>query len=148
MVTAFTLAHSITLSLAVLGLVSLPSRVVESSIAASVLLAALNNVWPVFHGRRWMVAFAFGLLHGFGFASVLVDLGLPQGALAVALAGFNVGVELGQLTIVAVFLPLAYALRRSLFYRRAVLVGGSLLIALLAGVWLAERALDLKLMPF
>ena len=147
-VTAFTLAHSITLSLAVLGLVSLPSRVVESSIAASVLLAALNNVWPVFHGRRWMVAFAFGLLHGFGFASVLVDLGLPQGALAVALAGFNVGVELGQLAIVAVFLPLAYALRRSWFYRRAVLVGGSLLIAALAGVWLAERALDLKLMPF
>ena len=147
-VTAFTLAHSITLSLAVLGLVSLPSRVVESSIAASVVLAALNNVWPVFHGRRWMVAFAFGLLHGFGFASVLVDLGLPKGALAVALAGFNVGVELGQLAIVAAFLPLAYALRRSWFYRRAVLVGGSLLIALLAGVWLAERALDLKLMPF
>ncbi len=147
-VTAFTLAHSITLSLAVLGLVSLPSRVVESSIAASVVLAALNNVWPVFHGRRWMVAFAFGLLHGFGFASVLKDLGLPQGALAVALAGFNVGVELGQLAIVAAFLPLAYALRRSWFYRRAVLVGGSLLIAVLAGVWLAERALDLKLMPF
>ena len=146
-VTAFTLAHSITLSLAVLGLVSLPSRVVESSIAASVVLAALNNVWPVFHGRRWMVAFAFGLLHGFGFASVLVDLGLPQGALAVALAGFNVGVELGQLAIVAAFLPLAYALRRSWFYRRVVLVGGSLLIALLAGVWLAERALNLKLMP-
>ena len=147
-VTAFTLAHSITLTLAVLGLVSLPSRVVESSIAASVVLAALNNVWPVFHGRRWMVAFAFGLLHGFGFASVLVDLGLPQGALAVALAGFNVGVELGQLAIVAAFLPLAYALRRSWFYRRAVLVGGSLLIAVLAGVWLAERALDLKLLPF
>ena len=147
-VTAFTLAHSITLTLAVLGLVSLPSRVVESSIAASVVLAALNNVWPVFHGRRWMVAFAFGLLHGFGFASVLGDLGLPQGALAVALAGFNVGVELGQLAIVAAFLPLAYALRRSWFYRRAVLVGGSLLIAALAGVWLAERALDLKLMPF
>ena len=147
-VTAFTLAHSITLSLAVLGLVSLPSRVVESSIAASVLLAALNNVWPVFHGKRWMVAFAFGLLHGFGFASVLADLGLPQGALAVALVGFNVGVELGQLAIVVAFLPLAYGLRRSWFYRRAVLVGGSLLIAVLAGVWLLERAFDLKLMPF
>ena len=147
-VTAFTLAHSITLSLAVLGLVSLPSRVVESSIAASVVLAALNNVWPVFHGKRWMVAFAFGLLHGFGFASVLADLGLPQGALAVALVGFNVGVELGQLAIVVAFLPLAYALRRSWFYRRAVLVGGSLLIAVLAGVWLVERAFDLKLMPF
>ncbi len=147
-VTAFTVAHSITLTMATLGWVSLPSRMVESAIAASVVLAALNNVWPLFHGRRWWVAFVFGLIHGFGFASVLADLGLPQGVLALALLGFNVGVELGQLAIVAVFLPLAYALRRTLFYRRGVLVGGSLLIALLAAVWLAERALDLSLMPF
>ncbi len=147
-VTAFTLAHSITLSLATLGLVSLPSRLVESSIAASVVLAALNNVWPVFHGRRWMVAFAFGLIHGFGFASVLVDLGLPQGALALALLGFNLGVEAGQLAIVAAFLLLAYPLRRSAFYRRAVLLGGSLLIAAVATAWLVERAFNLKLLPF
>ena len=146
-VTAFTVAHSITLSLAVLGLVTLPSRLVESAIAASVVAAALNNIWPLVRGRRWMVAFLFGLVHGFGFASVLADLGLPQGALAVALLGFNVGVELGQLAIVAVFLPLAYALRRSWFYRRAVLVGGSLLIALLAAVWLVERVFELKLLP-
>jgi hypothetical protein len=147
-VTAFTVAHSITLSLATLGLVSLPSRLVESSIAASVVLAALNNVWPVFHGRRWMVAFAFGLIHGFGFASVLVDLGLPQGALALALLGFNLGVEAGQLAIVAVFLLLAYPVRRSAFYRRAVLLGGSLLIAAVAAAWLVERAFNLKLLPF
>lgn len=147
-VTAFTVAHSITLSLATLGLVSLPSRLVESTIAASVVLAALNNVWPVFHGRRWVVAFVFGLIHGFGFASVLVDLGLPQGALALALLGFNVGVELGQLAIVAVFLPLAFVIRRSWFYRRVVLLTGSLLIALVASAWLLERVLDLKLMPF
>jgi len=147
-VTAFTLAHSITLSLAALGLVTLPSRVVESSIAASVVLAALNNVWPLFHGRRWMVAFAFGLLHGFGFASVLADLGLPQGALALALLGFNLGVELGQLAIVAAFLPLAYLLRRTRFYRRGVLFAGSLLIAALAAAWFVERAFDVKLLPF
>ena len=147
-VTAFTVAHSITLSLAVLGVVSLPSRVVEASIAASVVLAALNNVWPVFHGRRWMVAFIFGLLHGFGFASVLVDLGLPQGALALALLGFNLGVEVGQLTIVVAFLPLAYALRRSWFYRRVVLMGGSIVIATLAGIWFVERAFALKLLAF
>jgi hypothetical protein len=147
-VTAFTVAHSITLSLAALGLVSLPSRLVESSIAASVVLAALNNVWPLFHGRRWMVAFVFGLIHGFGFASVLADLGLPQGALALALLGFNLGVELGQLAIVAAFLPTAYVLRRSAFYRRVVLLGGSLAIAALAAVWFVERAFDLKLMPF
>jgi hypothetical protein len=143
-VTAFTLAHSITLTLATLGWVSLPSRWVESAIAASVVLAALNNVWPLFQGRRWWVAFIFGLIHGFGFASVLADLGLPQDVLALALLGFNLGVELGQLAIVAAFLPLAFALRRSLLYRRGVLVGGSLLIALLAGVWFLERAFELQ----
>ncbi len=145
-VTAFTVAHSITLSLAVLGLVTLPSRLVESAIAASVVLAALNNIWPLVRGRRWVVAFLFGLVHGFGFASVLADLGLPQGALALALVGFNVGVELGQLAIVLAFLPLAYALRRGWFYRRVVLLGGSTLIAALAAVWLAERVFDLKLL--
>ena len=147
-VTAFTAAHSITLSLATLGWVSLPSRLVESGIAASVVLAALNNVWPVFHGRRWMVAFFFGLIHGFGFASVLIDLGLPRGALALALLGFNLGVEVGQLAIVAAFLPLAFALRRSWLYRRGVLVGGSLAIAAVAAVWFIERAFNLKFLPF
>ena len=147
-VTAFTLAHSITLSLATLGVVSLPSRVVEATIAASVVLAALNNVFPLFTGRRWAVAFGFGLIHGFGFASVLADLGLPQDALALALVGFNLGVEAGQLAIVAVFLPVAYLLRRTVLYRQGVRVGGSLLIAALAGVWFAERAFNLKLLPF
>jgi hypothetical protein len=92
------------------------------------------------------VAFAFGLVHGFGFASVLADLGLPQGTLALALVGFNVGVELGQLAIVLGFLPLAYAVRRSWFYRRGVMVGGSLAIAALAAVWLTERVFELKLL--
>ncbi|MET0981731.1 MAG: HupE/UreJ family protein, partial [Telluria sp.] len=143
-VTAFTLAHSLTLSLAVLGALSLPSRLVESAIAASVVLAALNNLWPLYHRWRALVAFGFGLIHGFGFASVLADLGLPQGALVLSLVGFNVGVELGQLAIVALFLPLAFALRRGLFYRRMVMTGGSACIALAALVWLAERALDLQ----
>ena len=147
-VTSFTLAHSITLSLATLGYVALPSRWVEASIAASVVLAALNNVFTVFHGRRWVMAFVFGLIHGFGFASVLADLGLPQDALVLALVGFNVGVELGQLAIVLVFLPLAFALRRTAFYRRAVLIAGSLLIAALAAVWLAERLFEFKVLPF
>jgi HupE / UreJ protein len=147
-VTAFTLAHSITLSLATLGVLSLPSRAVESAIAASVVLAALNNVRPVFTGRRWMVAFGFGLIHGFGFASVLGDLGLRQGTLLLALVGFNAGVEVGQLAIVAAFLPLAYGLRRSWFYRRLVMAGGSLLIAAVAALWFAERAFNLSVLPF
>jgi hypothetical protein len=144
-VTSFTVAHSITLSLAALGVISLPSRLVESAIATSVVLAALNNVFPVVHERRWMVAFAFGLIHGFGFASVLRDLGLPQGALLIALVGFNLGVEVGQLAIVSAFLPIAYALRASWLYRRLVFVGGSIVIAAVAGIWLVERAFNMKI---
>lgn len=147
-VTAFTVAHSITLTLATLGWVTLPSRLVESAIAASVVLAALNNLFPLVGGRRWLAAFGFGLIHGFGFAGVLVDLGLPQQSLLTALLGFNVGVELGQLAIVGVFLPVAYALRHTAFYRKGVLVGGSVAIALIASVWLAERLFDIELLKF
>jgi hypothetical protein len=146
-VTSFTVAHSITLSLAALEIVALPSRLVESAIAASVLLAALNNLRPLVTGRRWLVAFGFGLIHGFGFASVLTALGLPRDALLIALVGFNLGVEAGQLLIVALFLPLAYSVRASGFYRRTVMIGGSLAIAAIAGVWLAERLFDFKLLP-
>jgi hypothetical protein len=145
-VTAFTLAHSITLTLATLGMVALPSRLVESAIAASVVLAALNNLWPLFHGRRALVAFAFGLIHGFGFASVLLDLGLPKSALLLSLVGFNAGVELGQIAIVALFLPLAFLARNTVLYRRGILGAGSCMIALLALAWLAERGLDVKLL--
>lgn len=138
-VTAFTLAHSITLSAAVLGWVSLPSRWVESVIALSVVLAALNNLWPVLRSKRWLIAFGLGLIHGFGFASVLTDLGLPTEALLLALLAFNLGVESGQLAIVTVFVPLAYLLRQHWLYRRAILQAGSLLIALLACGWFWQR---------
>jgi hypothetical protein len=146
-VTAFTVAHSITLSLATLGVISLPSRLVESAIAASVVLAAINNIRPVVYGGRWILAFAFGLIHGFGFASVLTDLGLPQGSLLLALVAFNLGVEVGQLAIVALFLPLAFAARDTLFYRRAILVGGSSCVAMIAALWLVQRALNVVLLP-
>jgi hypothetical protein len=138
-VTAFTAAHSLTLSLAALGLVSVPARLVEPAIAASVALAAANNVRPVFGAERWVVAFALGLLHGFGFSSVLSDAGLAGGALARALVGFNSGVELGQLAIVAVFVPAAFFLRATRAYRRLALVGGSLAITALSVVWIVER---------
>jgi hypothetical protein len=142
-VTAFTLAHSITLSLAALQIITLPSRLVESVIAASVVVAALSNLRDGAHTKRWVMAFCFGLIHGFGFASVLADLGLPQGALVLALVGFNVGVELGQLAIVAAFVPLAFALRGTRFYQVGVLKAGSVVIALLAGWWLVQRVFDL-----
>lgn len=143
-VTAFTLAHSITLSLAALHVVSLPSRVVESTIAASVVFAALNNLRGTIEKKRWVMAFVFGLVHGFGFASVLADLGLPQGALALALVGFNLGVEVGQMAIVVAFVPIAFALRRTLFYRHGVLTFGSILVALVAGYWFVQRAFDFQ----
>jgi hypothetical protein len=92
-----------------------------------------------------MVAFTFGLIHGFGFASVLTDLGLPRGVLLLGLVGFNVGVEAGQMVIVAFFLPIAFALRTTWLYRRATLVGGSIAIALIAALWLTERAFDIRL---
>jgi hypothetical protein len=146
-VTAFTLAHSITLSLAAWGVVSLPSPLVESAIAGSIVIGAFNNVYPVVRQRLWLVAFAFGLVHGFGFASVLADLGLPQGALLIALVGFNVGVEVGQIIIVSLFVPLAFAVRGTRIYRRLALTGGSLAIALMATVWMAERMFNFKVLP-
>lgn len=139
-ITAFTLAHSMTLTLSVLGLIALPSRLVESAIAATVLLGALNNLFPLVRERRWVVAFAFGLIHGMGFASVLKDLGLQSGQLALALVGFNLGVEVGQLALVLAFIPLAYGLRTTHFYRQAFMPGGAIAISLIATYWLASRA--------
>jgi HupE / UreJ protein len=146
-VTAFTVAHSLTLSLATLGIVNLPARVSESAIAMSVVLAALNNLVPIVQAKRWVVAFCFGLIHGFGFASVLADLGLPRNVLALALVGFNLGVEAGQIALVSVFLPVAYLLRRSWLYRNIVLAGGSSAIVVVAALWFVERALDLNFLP-
>jgi hypothetical protein len=148
MVTAFTVAHSITLSMATLGWVDLPSRLVESAIALSVLLTALDNLFPFLPRRRWQVAFAFGLLHGFGFASVLRDLALPRTELALSLFGFNVGVEIGQLILVLLLVPLAFVVRERRLYSRYALAGGSFVIALFATAWLVERSFDLKFMPF
>jgi hypothetical protein len=146
-VTAFTVAHSITLALSTYGVVHLPSRWSESAIALSVVLAALNNIVPLVSQRRWLVAFAFGLIHGFGFANVLAELGLPTRELALALVGFNLGVEAGQLAIVAAFLPLAWLLRNTLTYRRVLVSGGSLTIAIIGALWLTERALNLQFLP-
>jgi len=144
-VTAFTLSHSITLTLSALGIIGLPSRLVESGIALSVLLAALNNIWPWVTRRAWLLAFGFGLVHGFGFASVLADLGLPQAALALSLAGFNIGVEIGQLSVVLLVVPAIFLLRERRFYRPLILVSGSCAIATVASVWLISRVLGFGL---
>lgn len=145
-VTAFTLAHSITLTLATLGFVALPSRWVEAAIAASVVFAAINNLVPMVRRRVWLLAFAFGLIHGLGFASALLDLGLPVGARAIALIAFNVGVEVGQAAIVGLFFLLAYPVRATRFYRWVVFAEGSMVISMLATVWFIERAFNLSLL--
>jgi len=139
-VTAFTVAHSVTLSLAAFDVVRLPSRLTESVIAASIIVAALNNIFPRVTEGRWRIAFAFGLLHGFGFASVLADMGLPPGARALSLVSFNLGVETGQLAVVLAVMPMAYAIRATRFYRQTVMQWGSSAIAVLAFVWLIQRA--------
>ena len=117
------------------------------AIAATVALAALNNLMPLLRDRPWRAAFALGLIHGFGFASVLRDLGLPGGAFARALVGFNLGVETGQLALVALFLPVAFALRETRLYRVAILRAGSASVLLVAGLWLVERSLGVRLLP-
>lgn len=138
-VTAFTLAHSITLGLSIFKWLEPSADLIEPVIALSVVAAALNNLLGWAALRRWQLAFAFGLVHGFGFANVLLDLGLPSDQLAIALGGFNLGVELGQIAIVLVFLPVAWALRHTKFYRWVIVVGGSLAIAVLGTIWTLQR---------
>ncbi len=143
--TAFTIAHSITLALATFGVIRISARVIEPLIALTIVAAALNNVWPVVTRRLAAVAFAFGLIHGFGFAEVLAPLSLPRDELALALLGFNLGVEVGQIAIVgAAFLVLA-TLRRWPGYPRRVLGLGSAVIVIVAGLWFIERVFDVSI---
>lgn len=139
-VTAFTVGHSVTLVLAALKVVVLPSGPVEALIALSIVLVALINLArPEAHAPRAWVAGAFGLIHGFGFSSVLLDVGLPRDHTIAALLAFNVGIELAQLIFVAVALvPITWA-ARSTHYRNVVVRGGSLLIAIAGAIWLFER---------
>ena len=119
-VTAFTLAHSLTLSLAALDVVTLPTRLVEAGIALSVSYVALENLFFATFDKRWLVSFAFGLVHGFGFANVLKEMHLPTSGLVASLLFFNIGVEVGQLVIVALVVPVLWALRRTPVYRTTV----------------------------
>jgi hypothetical protein len=139
-ITAFTLAHSITLALAVLNLVVLPDRLIEAVIALSIAFVAAENLFlsPVV-SRRWLVSFCFGLVHGFGFSAALRELGLPSHGLLLSLFGFNAGVEAGQALVVAVVLPLIVVLRRSRWEERMVW-SSSLAILLVGLVLFVERA--------
>lgn len=139
--TAFTLAHSITLTLATLQIVQLPAKWVESVIAGSIVVAALMNLFGT-QQRQVSLAFAFGLVHGFGFANVLSDLPLQPLDRLVALFSFNLGIELGQLLCILMFMPFALALRHSNFYRLGVFTLGSVLAAIIALVWMLQRVFE------
>jgi hypothetical protein len=138
-VTAFTLAHSITLALATLGVVNVPSRVIESVIALSVLIAALLNVAPRVPRLGARLAFCFGLVHGLGFATALRDLGTGGGGMLVSLAGFNLGVELGQLAVVSTVMPVLFAVRRVRGWPQVLKWSCSTACGALAVVWIAQR---------
>ncbi|MBH9576618.1 HupE/UreJ family protein [Inhella proteolytica] len=138
-VSAFTLAHSLTLALAAYGRVQLLPQWIEPAIALSIVLAALDNLRPFLPGPRWGVALGFGLVHGFGFAGVLAELELPAGALAWALLQFNLGLELAQVGLVLLAMGLLWALRRWAGYPRWVLGLGSTLAAAMGSLWVVQR---------
>ena len=142
-VTVFTIAHSITLSMAALDLIDVNSRLVESLIALSIVLVCLNNIFPRFNDRTWLIIFFFGLFHGMGFASVMGELPFRTVNLVKILLAFNVGVEIGQLAIVAAIFPVIYLMRNWSQYRRVVVIGGSVVIAIVATYWFVERAFGL-----
>lgn len=142
-ITFFTISHSITLSLAALDVINLSSRLVESIIAFSIALAAYHNIRPIFK-RDWVIAFAFGLFHGFGFASVLGEVGLAGEFMTLSLLGFNVGVELGQIAIILIAFPILFFIRKWKYYPQ-VLVYSSIFLIVIAMYWFTERALDINI---
>lgn len=148
-VTAFTIAHSITLSLAALNVVVIPSSIVEPAIAASIVFVAVENFFSRDIDGRWRIAFLFGLIHGFGFAGALREIGLPPNAVVVALAAFNVGVEIGQVAIVSIVVPVLIGLDQLMSADRAkpvragsLVYAFSVLISLLGSYWFFMRILN------
>ncbi len=146
-VSAFTVAHSITLALAATKFVSLSPAFIEPAIAVTIILAALDNVWPIFPVRRVVVTFFFGLIHGFGFAGVLAELNLPTADFAWALLEFNVGLELGQLLIVVSVTAVLFLLRQRPHYRAWVIRGGSYAAIVVGVLWLIERTANVSIIP-
>ena len=141
-ITSFTVAHSITLVLAALGVVALPSRVVEPLIAVSIVYVGLENLFHRNLERRWLVTFGFGLAHGFGFASALADLGIGRGAgRLLPLASFNIGVEVGQVAIALLVLPLVWRFRRHPAFAARAVPALSALVAACGVFWFVQRTL-------
>jgi hypothetical protein len=139
-VTLFTIAHTMTLSLAAFRVIDLPSRLVESVIAISIAIAAINILFPIFKKKIAWVVFIFGLFHGFGFASVLSHLGVLGEHMALSLFGFNLGVEIGQVAVILVIFPVLYMIRNYAFFPRIILRFGAVVLIALSTFWFLERA--------
>ena len=158
-ITAFTVAHTLTLALAVLQIVKIPPQLVEVGIAVTIMYVAAENLWKNEFSHRWMLTFGFGLVHGFGFASVLRELGLPSGGLARSLLSFNLGVEAGQIVIVGLLWPILWWLTRHEKLSPASSPGfgrtwsswlrlcASVVIFLFGALWFCERTFAFKLLP-
>lgn len=141
-VTAFTLAHTITLALAALDIVQIPGDIVEPLIALSIVWIAVENcVFKQTNKWRPVIVFGFGLLHGLGFAAVLSVYGLPEGNLVSSLLAFNIGVELGQLLVLLTAAALVWFIRNKSWYRQRVQIPASIMIALVGLFWFIERVL-------
>jgi len=139
-VTIFTIAHSITLSLSALELINLPTSFIEIVIAASIAAVAVNNIFPKFSAHSWILIFVFGLFHGLGFASVMGDLQFRHGLIERILVMFNVGVEVGQLIIVALVFPILFWLRNKSYYKKLVVNSLSIVAIVISLYWVAERS--------
>lgn len=142
--TAFTLAHSITLTLGGLDIISLPSKFVETTIAVSIIATAFHNIKPIFANREPLIAFIFGIFHGFGFAGLLSDLGVGNGQRVLSLLGFNIGVEIGQAFIILLLFPALFLLRRTSVYVPLLRIG-SIALAGVATIWALERIFETSL---
>ncbi len=138
-ITAFTLAHSVTLALAATGTVQVPVRPIEIAIALSIVVAGLLNLFPAAARARLALAFGFGLIHGFGFANALAELGTHGARLVPTLAGFNVGVELAQISLVLLVLPFLLRARNSVFYAWRFMPATSIVAAMAGAAWVAQR---------
>ncbi|MFT7474001.1 MAG: hypothetical protein ACI81L_000917 [Verrucomicrobiales bacterium] len=142
--TMFTVAHSITLTLGGLEIVELPSKLVETVIALSIIATAFHNLRPIFANREHLIAFAFGIFHGFGFAGLLSELGVGRGQRLLTLLGFNVGVEIGQAFIIMLIFPALFLLRRTTMYKWVLRIG-SIVLAGIASIWALERIFETEL---
>jgi hydrogenase/urease accessory protein HupE len=146
-ITSFTVAHSITLLLAAMQLITLNSKFVESVIALSICYVALENLWAKQVNYRWLITFCFGLIHGFGFAGALQEYITGKSDLVLSVVSFNIGVEAGQLMIFLILLPILYLIRKKLSSRRITVIA-SISIFILGFIWLVERLFNLKMLPF